>query len=107
MNREADSSPSREPGGTLSSLARNRTQTAETNATPAPGHDEAAEATILTPYAAVSGQVRAVDALLLFRQRRIHWVSWSTHQQLANPTRVFLSITLLVPWEAQDRKSVV
>jgi hypothetical protein len=33
MNREADSSPSREPGGTLSSLARDRTPTAEAKAT--------------------------------------------------------------------------
>jgi hypothetical protein len=40
MNREADSSPSREPGGTLSSLIRNRTRAAETKATPAPGPDE-------------------------------------------------------------------
>ena len=40
MNREADSSPSREPGGTLSSLTRNRTRAAETQATPAPARDE-------------------------------------------------------------------
>ena len=40
MNREADSSPSREPGGTLSSLTRNRTRAAETQATPAPAPEE-------------------------------------------------------------------